>query len=116
MFPVRPIAAAALLFGASAVACAASVPDVRIDESRSSVVGHVEVGLGPLVQKQRFRQGKRVTVQTATLYIDERSTIRKQQVEVGDDFIAGRERWIVVEIVPGGATSRGRVVVRKADD
>jgi hypothetical protein len=94
--------------------CASAPPPLTIEENESSPIAGRGVGLGPITSRARFKQGKRVTVVLATLFIDERSAIRKQEVEVGDDFLVGSERWIVEQIVPGGATSRGAVVIRRA--
>lgn len=93
--------------------CGAANIDVRIEEDRSAQISGHGVGLGPVFEKQRFQSGKRVTIRFATLFVDERSAIRKRDVEVGDELAIDKDRWQVVEIIPGGASSRAVVVLRK---
>lgn len=111
---MRALSALCLLIALSA-ACAAAPPPVSIEENASVPIAGHGVGLGPITTRPRFKQGKRVSVVLATLYVHEGASIRKQEVEVGDDFLVGGERWLVVDIVPGGEASRGVVRVRRAD-
>lgn len=76
-------------------------------------LGERGVGLGAFVNKPRFRNGKRITVLYATLYLKSHGTVTKQQVALGDDLLIGRERWWVVELTEGNATTGGSIVLRK---
>lgn len=101
------------LVAAGSLSCAAATPELRIVENGSTQLGERGVGLGAFENKPRFRNGKRITVLYATLYVKSHGTVTKQQVALGDDLLIGRERWWVIELVEGSASTSGHIVLRK---
>ncbi|MFO0613265.1 MAG: hypothetical protein U0414_11775 [Polyangiaceae bacterium] len=76
-------------------------------------IDHTRIGLHHIEPRKIFRQGKRVSVDFASLLVLDPSTntIKTEVVSAGDDVLIGGKRWIVVRIEPGTAETRGRIVL-----
>ncbi len=94
--------------------CAARAPEVRIVESESKELSGVGVGVGAIRPELQFRQGKRVTITYATLFMKQRGGVTKQRYAEGDDVLLAGQRWIVLRIEHGASERPGAVVLQKA--
>ncbi|MFO0548106.1 MAG: hypothetical protein U0271_06945 [Polyangiaceae bacterium] len=105
--------AVALLVGVSA-ACGGAVAEVQVAESVAVVVSGQPVTVQRIARIHRFRQGRRIELLEATLYVREPQAIRRQAVIEGDDVIIGGARYLVVHIEPGTSNTLGTVLLREA--
>lgn len=105
----------ALALAAHLASCASALPEARVVEGDQDamVAGH-GVALGAISAQGRFRNGRRITVLRATLFVRDREGLRKQTVDEGDDLLIAGERWIVVEVRQGTPATAGSVLLRKA--
>jgi hypothetical protein len=108
----------AVLFASLLGACGADVPAVSIPEMQRGEVEGRPVGVGAISQKPEFRRGKRVMIRRAILYLNDlaNNTVQQQDVAEGDEVFIGKDRWTIKEIVMGGPSTRGGVVLQKAEE
>lgn len=97
--------------------CGGAAPEVTLSEMENAKVEQVSVGLGSIEPQKIWRNGKRVSVDFATVLVRDTTTntIQRQRVWLGDDLTIGGGTWTVVSIVPGTKDTRGRVVLRRKD-
>lgn len=100
------------------VGCGAGPREVVLRELINDQVGRTRVGLHHIDARQIFRQGKRVTVDFASLLILDTTTntIKTEVVSAGDEVLLGDERWTVSRVEPGQGGARGEVVLVPASD
>jgi hypothetical protein len=108
----RGLLAATLL----SIACGGSREIVLHELSNDGKVESTPVGVSAIVDKKEWRSGKRVTVTYATLLVHTSKAIQKQEVATGDVVLIGPKKWQVVAVKPGGADTRGVVVLEEAEE
>jgi hypothetical protein len=115
-YPRSHAPTAVLLAALLSLGCGGSGREVVLHELTNGKVEATPVGVSAVVDKQEWRNGKRVTVTYATLLVHTSKAIRKQEVSAGDLVLIGSKKWQVVEVRPGGADTRGVVLLAAADD
>lgn len=100
------------------VGCGAAPREVVLRELINDQVDRTRVGLHHIDSRQIFRQGKRVSVDFASLLILDTATntIKTEVVSTGDDVLLGDKRWTVVRVEPGRGGQRGQVVLVPAEE
>lgn len=100
-----------------ALGCAAATREVVLTERVDDQVDGVPVALGAVEARPIWKNGKRVTLDGATLLVrdPDAGAIRRQKVWVGDTLRIGPVEWTVVAVERGTASARARVVLRCTD-
>jgi len=86
-------------------------------EMQNAHVGDVPLGLRGVESRRIWRQGRRISVDLATLlrFDDASKTIRADKVLVGDDIVIAGTKWSVVRMEAGTDRTLGRVLLRASD-
>jgi hypothetical protein len=104
----------ALFLGWALTGCGAAA-EVRVEESRTTLVAAHEVAVISVTKLKRFRNGKRIEVMAATLIVRDKGERRKLQVAQGDDVIIGSQRFLVTRIDAGGESTAGVVTLQTTE-
>ena len=98
--------------------CSAGGSEIILRELTNDKIGNVPVGVSVVTETKQFRQGKRVSIDFATLLVHDTvsKTIQKHLVSAGDDVVIGGKTYRVVEVKRGAESDRGRVVLEAMEN
>jgi hypothetical protein len=91
----------------------AGAREVVLVEAINDQIDRTRIGLHHIEPRMIFRQGRRVSVDFASLLVLDvpTNTIKTELVSAGEEVFIDGKRWTVVRVEPHTPTSPGRVVL-----